>query len=51
MKEKGENEEGKDIIIFQGEFTLDRTEHGMIETTGIGNNVEVSFYTELVETE
>ena len=48
---KGENEEGKDIIIFQGEFTLDRTEHGMIETTGIGNNVEVSFYTELVETE
>jgi len=48
---KGENEEGKDVIIFQGEFTLDRTEHGMIETTGIGNNVEVSFYTELVETE
>ena len=48
---KGENEAGKDIIIFQGEFTLDRTEHGMIETTGIGNNVEVSFYTELVETE
>ena len=48
---KGENEEGKDVIIFQGEFTLDRTEHGMIETSGIGNNVEVSFYTELVETE
>ena len=48
---KGENEEGKDVIIFQGEFTLDRTEHGMVETTGIGNNVEVSFYTELVETE
>ena len=48
---KGENEEGKDVIIFQGELTLDRTEHGMIETTGIGNNVEVSFYTELVETE
>ena len=48
---KGENEAGKDIIIFQGELTLDRTEHGMIETTGIGNNVEVSFYTELVETE
>ena len=48
---KGENEEGKDFIIFQGEFTLDRTEHGMVETTGIGNNVEVSFYTELVETE
>ena len=48
---KGENEEGKDVVIFQGEFTLDRTEHGMVETTGIGNNVEVSFYTELVETE
>ena len=47
---KGENEEGKGFIIFQGEFTLDRTEHGMEETTGIGNNVEVSFYTELVET-
>jgi len=47
---KGKNEEGKDVIIFQGEFTLDRTEHGMAETTGIGNNVEVSFYTELVET-
>lgn len=50
-KGKGENEEGKDIIIFQGEFTLDRTEHGMKETAGIGNNVEVSFYTELVEKE
>ena len=48
---KGKNEEGKPIIIFQGEFTLDRTEHGMIETAGIGNNVEVSFYTELVEKE
>lgn len=48
---KGKNEEGKDVVIFQGEFTLDRTEHGMVETTGIGNNVEVSFYTELVETE
>ena len=48
---KGENEEGKDIIIFQGEFTLNRTEHGMVETTGIGNNVEVSFYAELVEKE
>ena len=48
---KGKNEEGKAIIIFQGEFTLDRTEHGMIETAGIGNNVEVSFYTELVEKE
>ena len=48
---KGENEEGKDVVIFQGEFTLDRTEHGMVETTGIGNNVEVYFYTELVETE
>ena len=48
---KGKNEEGKPIIIFQGEFTIDRTEHGMIETAGIGNNVEVSFYTELVEKE
>ena len=48
---KGENEEGKDVVIFQGEFTLDSSEHGMVETTGIGNNVEVSFYTELVETE
>ena len=48
---KGENEEGKGFIIFQGEFTLDRAEHGMEETIGIGNNVEVSFYTELVETE
>jgi polyisoprenoid-binding protein YceI len=48
---KGENEEGNPIIIFQGEFTLDRTEHGMEETSGIGNNVEVSFYTELVEKE
>ena len=45
---KGENEEGNPIIIFQGEFTLDRTEHGMEETAGIGNNVEVSFYTELI---
>ena len=45
---KGENEEGNPIIIFQGEFTLDRTEHGMEETSGIGNNVEVSFYTELI---
>ena len=49
-KGKGENEAGKNFIIFQGEFTLDRTEHGMKETSGIGNNVEVSFYTELVET-
>lgn len=48
---KGKNEEGKRIIIFQGEFTLDRTEHGMEETAGIGNNVEISFYTELVEKE
>mgnify|MGYP001125659588 CR=1 FL=1 len=48
---KGENEQGKLIIIFQGEFALDRTEHGMKETAGIGNNVEVSFYTELVEKE
>jgi polyisoprenoid-binding protein YceI len=45
---KGKNEEGKPVIIFQGEFTLDRTEHGMEETAGIGNNVEVSFYTELI---
>ena len=45
---KGKNEEGKPVIIFQGEFTLDRTEHGMKETAGIGNNVEVSFYTELI---
>ena len=50
-KGKGKNDEGKPIIIFQGEFTLDRTEHGMEETSGIGNNVEVSFYTELVEKE
>ena len=49
-KGKGENEAGKNFIIFQGEFTLDRTEHGMKETSGIGNDVEVSFYTELVET-
>ena len=49
-KGKGESEEGRNIIIFQGGFTLDRTEHGMVATTGIGNNVEVSFYTELVET-
>ena len=48
---KGENEQGKPIIIFQGEFTLNRTEHGMEEASGIGNNVEVSFYTELVEKE
>jgi len=48
---KGENEEGRDVIIFKGGFVLDRTEHGMEETTGIGNNVEVSFYTELVEKE
>tara|TARA_B110000285_G_scaffold83670_1_gene96102 strand:- start:135 stop:821 length:687 start_codon:yes stop_codon:yes gene_type:complete len=48
---KGKNEEGNPIIIFQGEFTLDRTEHGMEVTAGIGNNVEVSFYTELVEKE
>jgi polyisoprenoid-binding protein YceI len=48
---KGKNDEGKPIIIFQGEFALDRTEHGMKETAGIGNNVEVSFYTELVEKE
>jgi polyisoprenoid-binding protein YceI len=48
---KGKNKDGKPIIIFQGEFTLDRTEHGMKETPGIGNNVEVSFYTELVEKE
>ena len=47
-KGKGETEEGRDIIIFQGEFTLDRTDHGMEETTGIGNNVDVSFYTELI---
>ena len=50
-KGKGESEEGRNIIIFQGGFTLDRTEHGMVATTGIGNNVEVSFYTELVEAE
>jgi polyisoprenoid-binding protein YceI len=50
-KGKVETKEARDIIIFQGEFALDRTEHGMVETTGIGNNVEVSFYTELVETE
>ena len=47
-KGKGKNVEGKSVIIFQGEFTLDRTEHGMKETAGIGNNVEVSFYTELI---
>ena len=49
-KGKGESEEGRNIIIFQGGFTLDRTEHGMVATTGIGNNVEVSFYAELAET-
>ena len=47
-KGKGESEEGRNIIIFQGGFTLDRTEHGMVATTGIGNNVEVSFYTEVI---
>ena len=49
-KGKGKSEEERNIIIFQGGFTLDRTEHGMVATTGIGNNVEVSFYAELVET-
>lgn len=44
----GKNEEGRDVIIFQGRFALDRTEHGMEKTAGIGDNVEVSFYTELV---
>ena len=44
-----QNEDGEDILIFKGAFSLDRTNFGMKETSGIGNNVKVSFYTELVE--
>ena len=47
-KGKAQNEEGNEIVIFEGAFNMDRTNFGMKETKGIGNIVEVTFYTELV---
>lgn len=39
--------DSKRIEVFEGEFVFDRTAYGMEESTGVGNDVSISFYVEL----
>ncbi len=48
-KGTGTNDNNQEIAVFEGKFVFDRTEHGMSETTSVGNIVEVKFYTELIK--
>jgi len=45
----GENDAGKEIAIFKGGFTFNRTQFGMPEYEGIADNVFVEFTTELTK--
>lgn len=45
----GENKSGQAFEAFEGEFMFDRTEYGMPEESGVGNEVTMNFYLELVK--
>jgi len=42
-------ENGDAFEAFEGEFTFDRVESGMEEDASVGNEVSITFYTELVK--
>ena len=44
----GENN-GKSFEAFEGNVTFDRTKYGQTESSGVGNDVTISFYCELVK--
>jgi polyisoprenoid-binding protein YceI len=39
--------EGTTLQVFEGSFTFDRTKYGMEEETGIGNELQVTFYAKM----
>jgi len=43
----GKDEDQRRIEVFEGEFVFDRTNYGMEESSGIGNDVTITFYVEL----
>ena len=45
----GINENNASFEAFEGAFVFDRTEYGMQEEAGVGNDVTLSFYLELVK--
>jgi len=46
-KGKSENYKGLEVAIFEGEFTMDRTNYGMEHTTSVGDMVSVNFKVQL----
>jgi len=46
-KGKTENYKGKEVAIFDGKFTIDRTNYGMEHTASVGDNVTVNFTVQL----
>lgn len=42
-------ETGETFEAFEGEFTFDRVKYGMEEDGSVGNEVSITFYTELVK--
>lgn len=44
----GTYDDGRVFEAFEGVFTFDRTQYGMKEEGGVGNDVKISFYCELV---
>ena len=45
----GKNKDGKEIAIFKGNFSFDRTQYGMSKDEGINDTVHVEFTTELIK--
>ena len=39
----------EEVEVFEGSFSYDRTEYGMQKSDGVGDLVNVKFYTELVK--
>jgi len=46
-KGKSENYKGLEVAIFEGKFTIDRTNYGMEHTASVGDDVSVSFTVQL----
>lgn len=46
-KGKTKNEAGNEVVIFKGEFSLNRTEYGMDHTPSVGDEVKVTFEVQL----
>ena len=43
------NKNNQNVAIFEGEFTIDRTDFGMINVATVGDEVKIRFYCELIK--